>query len=61
MPINYTMGLSVICSHLYAGSEVVLTDYNLMSKEFWKIFNAKGITDITGVPFSYEVLDKLGF
>lgn len=61
LPINYTMGLSVICSHLYAGSEVVLTDYNLINKEFWKIFNTKGITDITGVPFSYEVLDKLGF
>ena len=61
LPIHYTMGLSVICSHLYAGSKVVLTDYKLMSKEFWKIFNDQGITDFTGVPFSYEVFDKLGF
>lgn len=61
LPMQYTMGLSVICSHLYAGAKVTLTDYNLMSTEFWERFKTEGITDFTGVPFSYEVLDKLRF
>ena len=61
LPMQYTMGLSVICSHLYAGARVSLTDYNLMSVEFWNRFKKEGITDFTGVPFSYEVFDKLHF
>lgn len=61
LPMQYTMGLSVICSHLYAGAKVTLTNHNLMSPEFWERFKKEGITDFTGVPFSYEVLDKLRF
>ena len=33
LPMNYTMGLNVINSHLIVGATVVLTDYNLMSLE----------------------------
>ena len=61
LPMQYTMGLSVICSHLYAGAKVTLTEYNLMSTEFWNIMEDSEITDITGVPFTYEVFDKLRF
>lgn len=61
LPMHYTMGLSVICSHLYAGAKVVLTNYNLMSKEFWNKFFNEDITDFTGVPFSYEIFERLRF
>lgn len=61
LPMHYTMGLSVICSHLYAGTKVILTNHNLMSKEYWKLFDLHRITTFTGVPFSYEILDKLRF
>lgn len=61
LPMQYTMGLSVICSHLYAGAKVTLTNHSLMNPEFWDRFQKEKITDFTGVPFSYEVFDRLGF
>lgn len=61
LPMQYTMGLSVICSHLYAGAKIALTDYSLTTPAFWDFFESQHITDFTGVPFSYEVLDKLRF
>lgn len=61
LPMNYTMGHSVICSHLYGGATVLLTSLNLMSGEFWDFFTTQQVTSFTGVPYSYEVLHKLRF
>lgn len=60
LPMNYTMGLNVINSHLIVGATVVLTEYNLMRPEYWKIVKQEQCTNFTGVPFSYSVLAKLG-
>lgn len=59
--MQYTMGLNVINSHLYAGAMVLLTTYNLMSSEFWDYIRDKKATNFTGVPFSYEILSRLHF
>lgn len=61
LPIQYTMGLNVINSHLIIGATAVLTNHNLMSEEFWKIMREGGITNFCGVPFSYEVFFRLRF
>lgn len=61
LPMQYTMGLSVICSHLYVGATVLLFQGSLMSSEFWDFFKGERATDFTGVPFSYDVFLKLGF
>lgn len=61
LPMHYTMGLSVILSHLYVGCTVYMTDHSLMDLEFWKTMKEARITTFTGVPFSYEVLHKLRF
>ena len=59
LPMHYTMGLSVIASHLYAGSTVVLSNRSLMDMAFWKTMKEERITSFTGVPFSYEIMHKL--
>lgn len=59
--MQYTMGLNVINSHLYAGATVLLTTYNLMSSNFWDYVRDKKATNFTGVPFSYEILSRLHF
>ena len=59
LPMNYTMGLNVINSHLIVGATVVLTDYNLMSPDYWNIVKQEQCTNFTGVPFSYSILAKL--
>lgn len=59
LPMHYTMGLSVIVSHLYSGSTVVLSNRSLMDMDFWKTMKDERITCFTGVPFSYEIMHKL--
>ena len=61
LPMHYTMGLSVILSHLYAGSTILLTKRSLMDREFWNFMKDHQATSFTGVPYSYEILYKLRF
>lgn len=61
LPMHYTMGLSVIASHLYAGCTIYLSDRSLADKEFWVTMKDERITSFTGVPFSFEILQKLRF
>lgn len=61
LPMNYTYGLSVINSHLEAGATVILTSKTLMQREFWEQFERFGATSFGGVPYTYEILDKLRF
>ena len=59
LPMHYTMGLSVITSHLYAGATILLSARSLLDKGFWAML--KEATSFTGVPYSYEILMKLRF
>ncbi len=61
MPLNYIYGLSIVNSHLFNGSSIVLNDYSLIDKKFWKLLNDKNVSNFGGVPFMYEVLSKIGF
>lgn len=61
LPIYYTMGLSVITSHLNAEAKVVLTNYPLTDRNFWTILKEQQITVLTGVPYTFEVLFKMRF
>ena len=61
LPMNYTYGLSIINSHLDVGARILLTDRSLMEKEFWNFFKEQDATSFGGVPYTYEILDKLRF
>lgn len=61
LPMNYTYGLSIINSHLLVGATLLVTDKGLMQKEFWTFFNEQGATSFGGVPYTYEMLDRLRF
>lgn len=61
LPINYTMGLSVLNSHLYSGATVLLTDLNVLSPKYWEFFKKEQATSYTNVPYGYEILKKLRF
>ncbi len=61
LPMNYTYGLSIINSHLLVGATILLTDYGLMQKEFWQFLKSAETTSFGGVPYTYEMLDKLRF
>ena len=59
LPMHYTMGLSVIASHLLAGATLLLSGRSLLDKGFWDML--KEATSFTGVPYSYEILMKMRF
>ena len=59
LPMHYTMGLSVIASHLLAGATLLLSGRSLLDKGFWAML--KDATSFTGVPYSFEILTKMRF
>lgn len=59
LPMHYTMGLSVIASHLLAGATLLLSGRSLLDKGFWAML--KEATSFTGVPYSYDILTKMRF
>lgn len=61
LPFNYSYGLSVINSHLYAGASLVLTNCSMMSPQFWRLIQDYSVTSFAGVPYNYEILLKLRF
>lgn len=61
LPMNYTYGLSIINSHLLIGATILITDKGLMQKEFWIFFKEAEATSFGGVPYTYEMLDRLRF
>lgn len=61
LPMNYVYGLSIINSHFLVGAALLVTDNGLMQKEFWRFFKEAKATSFGGVPYTYEILDKLCF
>lgn len=61
LPMNYTYGCSIINTHLSVGATILLTDRALMTREFWNFMKEQHATSIAGVPYTYEMLDKLRF
>ena len=61
LPMNYTYGLSIINSHLDVGATLLLTDKGIAQKEFWNFFKEQGATSFGGVPYTYEMLDRMRF
>lgn len=61
LPMSYTYGLSIINSHLHVGATLLLTDKTLMEKGFWSFFKEYEASSFGGVPYTYEMLDKLRF
>ena len=61
LPMQYCYGLSVINSYLTAGAGLVLTDLSVVDRCFWDLFRAAGATSLAGVPYTFELLDRVGF
>ena len=60
LPLHYCYGLSVLHSHLAAGAGVVLTSASVVDPCFAAALRDGGVTNIAGVPHTYELLDQAG-
>ena len=61
MPSFYTYGLSVINTHLFAGASILVTNLKAIEKSFWKLLKDQKVCSFAGVPYFYEVLNKIKF
>lgn len=61
LPLYYTMGLSIVFSHLYAGATILITDKSMTDPMFWSFLKQERATSFTGVPYSFEILNLMRF
>ena len=52
--------ISVINTHFEVGASIVISKYSLIEKEFWKTLKNSKVTSFNGVPYTYEILTKIG-
>ena len=60
LPMAYSYGLSVINSHLLAGSTILLTNHSVLQKDFWDFVYTAQATSFAGVPYTYQMLLRAG-
>lgn len=61
LPLYYTMGLSVVFSHLYVGATILITNQSMTDRAFWSFMKDQKATSFTGVPYSFEILNMMRF
>lgn len=61
LPMSYCYGLSVINSHLLRGAGLVLTGLSVVDPCFWDSFRSGGATSFAAVPYTFELLERVGF
>ena len=61
LSIYYSYGLSVFTTNSIAGGTIVCTNKDILNKDFWHDFEKYGYTSLAGVPYVYEMLNRIGF
>ena len=59
LPMSYVYGLSVINTHLEMGGNITLNNSSVIQKIFWERIYKNKITNFAGVPYTYEIIEKL--
>ena len=61
LPLSYSFGFSILNSHVLAGASIILTGKSIMERGFWDLFDKYKPTSLSGVPFTFEMLNKMRF
>ncbi|HEX8632078.1 MAG TPA: non-ribosomal peptide synthetase, partial [Catenuloplanes sp.] len=61
LPMYYCYGLSVLNSHLLRGAAVILTGLSVADPCFWAAFRQHRGTTFAAVPYTFDLLDRVGF
>ncbi|HEX5994011.1 MAG TPA: AMP-binding protein [Jiangellales bacterium] len=61
LPLYYCYGLSVLHSHLIRGAAMILTDRSVADHGFWELFRRERGTGFAAVPYTFDLLDRVGF
>jgi acyl-CoA synthetase (AMP-forming)/AMP-acid ligase II len=61
MPLHYSYGLSVLNSHLAAGSSVVISGSSVLDPLFWSAISTHCVTTFAAVPYTFAMLNKIQY
>ena len=61
LPLYYTMGLSMVFSHLRVGATILITGLSMTDINFWRFLKEQQATSFTGVPYSFQILNLMRF
>lgn len=61
LPLFYSFGMSLITSHIAAGSSVVVSSRSVIDRDFWSEIHERHVTHLAGVPQTYAMLKRLRF
>ena len=61
LPLAYCFGLSILHSHLLRGASLVLTGLSVVDECFWALCREQQVTALSGVPYTFQLLDRVGF
>lgn len=61
LPIHYSYGFSVLTTNAIKGGRIFTSVDDLLKRTYWDTFKHYKFTSIAGVPFVYEMLNRLGF
>ncbi|MFB8001036.1 AMP-binding protein [Nocardia sp. NPDC056000] len=61
LPLFYCYGLSVVHSHLLRGASLLMTSRSVLEPEFWDDFRCHRATSFAAVPYTFDLLERVGF
>ena len=61
LPLYYSYGLSVLTSNALKGGKIICGNTDILTQKFWNNMTDFGYTSIAGVPFVYEMLERIWF
>lgn len=61
LPIFYSYGLSVLQTNALKGGAIVCNTDDILNRKFWKQWDNYKFTSFAGVPFVYQMLERIGF
>ena len=60
LPLCYAFGVQVMGACLSVGATMVISSKTVMDPEFGDLMESSGATHFVGVPYMYEIMDRLG-
>jgi acyl-CoA synthetase (AMP-forming)/AMP-acid ligase II len=59
LPFHYSYGLSVLHNTAFVRASILLTEQSILEHSLWQSIEDAGVTDIAGVPFTFETMRRI--
>lgn len=61
LPINYTYGFAFCLWHWHCGASILLTEENVIGREFEKFYKKEKVNNFAAIPYTYQMLQRVQF